>query len=102
MVVGINCTAAVFRTANMHMASLAELQFLFTFCNSFIARIPRGVAAFPSPRKFAVKFITIDVIAGLFLGTSGNNIFNNGVAARAIILTNPIFQLCASARTKDT
>ena len=39
---------------------------------------PRGVAAFPIPRRLAVIFIEIAVIAGEFLGSLGKSLWVKG------------------------
>ena len=47
----------IFTVRNMHMAAEAvPVSSRFSFCSSFMARSPAGVAAQPRPRKFAAKF----------------------------------------------
>ena len=54
--VGINCIEAVFISTNVTMLSVAVSSRL-RFFNSPIALIPSGVAALPSPSRFALMFM---------------------------------------------
>ena len=58
-VVGIICKDAVFKTINIIILSHKVYLSLLSFCNSFIAFNPKGVAAFPSPNILATIFIII-------------------------------------------
>ena len=78
-VVGIICKEAVFKTINIIILSLSVSLFSFSFCNSFIAFKPSGVAAFPRPNILAIIFIVILSYALLFTVISGNNFFIIGV-----------------------
>jgi hypothetical protein len=49
-VAGISCMEAVFKTTNVHRSSFALSS---SPLSSNAARIPAGVAALPSPKKFA-------------------------------------------------
>ncbi len=57
IVVGIICSADVFKTQNKTMLWEAKFLSLFDFLNFFIAFNPNGVAALPSPNKLAETFI---------------------------------------------
>lgn len=57
IVVGIICSADVFKTQNKIMLWEANFLLLFDFLNFFIASNPNGVAALPSPNKLADTFI---------------------------------------------
>ena len=64
IVAGIKVMQPVFRAKKVHIASVASLGFLLSFCNSCMAFKPNGVAAFPRPIIFALRFITMAPIAG--------------------------------------
>ena len=69
--VGISCREAVFITTNIAIELVAvDFELLF-FCSFFMASIPKGVAALPSPSKFAVIFMHIAFAEGLSAGQSG-------------------------------
>lgn len=57
IVVGIICSADVFKTQNKIMLWEAQDLLLFDFLNFFIALNPNGVAALPRPNKLADTFI---------------------------------------------
>ena len=59
--------------------------------SSCIARIPKGVAALPSPITLADKFIIIAPIAGCPSGTSGNKRTKIGLISLAMIVSSPPF-----------
>ena len=63
-IVGIMVILEVFNAKNVAIDLVAFSLFVFNFCNSCIAFIPMGVAAFPKPNMFAVIFETIYPIAG--------------------------------------
>lgn len=63
-VVGSSCTDEVFITTNSIMAFVA----VSPHAIDFIARIPYGVAALPSPKKLQDIFIVISVIVDLSSG----------------------------------
>src|SRR5581483_1752803 len=71
-VAGTSVSAVVLIVRNMHIAFVAVPATGFNLFSSSIALRPSGVAAFESPRKFAVMFITMAPIAGWSGGTSGN------------------------------
>ena len=62
---------AVFITTSMIILRVAVLSAFCSFFSSFIAFIPSGVEALPSPRRLEIKFITIYCIAAPFLSISG-------------------------------
>lgn len=63
MVVGINCIEQVFNTTNVIILSVAVCLYGEIFLSFSIAFKPKGVAAFPSPKKLAEMFIQIASIA---------------------------------------
>src|SRR5438067_280640 len=63
-VAGTSVSAVVLIVRNMHIAFVAVPATGLSLFSSSIALSPSGVAAFESPRKFAVMFITIAPIAG--------------------------------------
>ena len=100
---------AMFSTTKRIISLLAVLLSPgFSFCNSPMARSPRGVAAFPSPKRFAVTFIEIAQKASLFLSKSGKTAPRNGDRSLRTGLVKPdssaIFAMPlqnASAPVKD-
>ena len=79
----------MFTVRNIHIAADARpFSSRFSLCSSFIAISPAGVAAHPSPRKFATKFVAIYFLAGCSRGTEGKRKSISGVslaASRSII-----------------
>lgn len=75
---------------SMHIAFDAEDLSLLCFCNSSIAFIPIGVAAFASPKALAVKVIAISPIAGESSGISLNSLLVTGLINLAINLIIPL------------
>ena len=73
MVEGISWIEAVFITAKVHISSEAVCLYLLSLLNSSMALSPRGVAALPIPRRFAVIFIDIADIAGEFFSRRGKS-----------------------------
>ena len=55
-VVGMSWIEAVFISTKVTMLSVAVSEGL-CFFNSRIARMPKGVAALPNPKRFALMFI---------------------------------------------
>lgn len=91
-VVGIRVTAAAFRTTKRTISSDAVPSAAFD--SSFrrdIASSPNGVAALPSPKRFAVMFIDIAFIAGESFLSLGKRNRSTGESARLIILVSPDF-----------
>ncbi len=78
-------------TRNMHMASEAESLSRFRCCSSFMALIPRGVAAFPRPSILAMMFMVMAPMAELFAGTPGNKNFRTGAIFPEMAFTRPDF-----------
>ena len=62
--VGSKVTPAVLIATKRIMASVAVPGQGFSFSSSCIARIPKGVAAFPKPMRLAEKFRIIAPVAG--------------------------------------
>lgn len=88
IVVGINWSDAVLITMNVAIESVATPFFCECFAISFIAHSPNGVAAFPSPKKFAAIFIQTARIPASFGERSGKRRFVTGEsrAARAFVM----------------
>ena len=88
-VVGISSNEAVFITINIAI-EFVKVSFLgLSFCNVFITFNPVGVAAFPSPKRFAIIFIDISFLTLSFFLISGNKnliIGCNKFVSLAIIL----------------
>ncbi|MNJ70441.1 hypothetical protein D3C77_669010 [compost metagenome] len=63
-VVGINVILAVFSASSVHIAGVAFSLSGFKVWSSCIALIPIGVAALPSPSRFALIFERMNPIAG--------------------------------------
>lgn len=59
MVLGTKVTFEVFIARNVHIGREAALGVGLSFCNSFMALSPKGVAALPNPNKLAVRFIVM-------------------------------------------
>src|SRR5690606_17821014 len=62
--VGISVIPAVLSTRNMIWAFVAVFLSSFSFCNSFMAFSPTGVAALSRPSIFAEKFMMMEPFAG--------------------------------------
>lgn len=91
IVVGIICSADVFKTQNKIMLWEAKFLSLFDFLNFFIASNPNGVDALPSPNKLAETFIetaSIDSSDGFL-----NSFLKMGLKIFAI--NDVIFESCA-------
>jgi hypothetical protein len=88
-VAGITCTEEVFKTRNVHMALVALEGLGLSFCSSFIAFMPMGVAAFPRPSILAARFITTAPMAGWFLGTPGKMGTSTGLITLDSVSTSP-------------
>ena len=89
-VAGISWTEDVLITRNIHMASEATVLSRFRRCSSFIALIPKGVAAFPRPSILAIMFIVMAPIART-TGIPGNKSFRIGAILPEKALTRPGF-----------
>ncbi len=63
-VVGINVILEVFTAKKVIMERLASDLPPFSFFICSMALMPSGVAAFPSPKKFAMRFDKMYPIAG--------------------------------------
>lgn len=72
------CIDAVFKTINIAIEFDSTFLSLFSFCSDFIAFSPKGVAAFPNPKRFAIIFIEISLCASSPSLTSGNNFLKIG------------------------
>ena len=59
MVVGIRVIFEVLMAKKVHIASEASFAWPFSFCSSFMAFSPKGVAALPNPNKLALTFMVI-------------------------------------------
>ena len=94
IVVGTKCIAAEFITTKRAISSVALSGVGFAFCSLFMASRPNGVAAFPSPRKFAVIFIAIASLACLSLSLGKINL-SKGEKSLQIKAVRPLF--CAIA-----
>jgi hypothetical protein len=92
-VAGMSWIADVFKTRNIHIASEAVSFLAFTFCNSSMAFIPSGVAALPSPMKFAARFITMAPMALSLPLSLGKNSLNTGLAIFAMTFIRPPFSI---------
>ncbi len=77
-VVGMRETDDVFSTANVTMSSLASSEQPFGSDSFSIAFMPRGVAALPRPRRFALMFAAISSVPMLLLQASGKSSFMSG------------------------
>src|ERR1017187_5959631 len=88
-VAGTSVSAVVLIVRNMHIAFVAVPATGFSLLSSSIAFNPSGVAAFESPRKFAVMFITIAPMAGWSGGTSGKTRVMIGLTTLASNITRP-------------
>jgi hypothetical protein len=64
IVAGIKVIQEVFNAINVHIASDASGLLWFNSCNSCMAFIPKGVAAFPKPSMLALRFRIIAPMAG--------------------------------------
>ncbi len=83
IIVGTSCIEAVFITVKIIMLRVAIPGVLFFLLISFIAEMPSGVAALPSPSIFAVIFIQIARMAGLSSGRSLNRRLRMGLKSLA-------------------
>jgi len=63
-VVGTSVMLDVLIASSVHMAGVAVFGSGFSFCSSCIALMPIGVAALPSPSRFALMFDMMYPIAG--------------------------------------
>ena len=79
----------MFTVRNIHIAPVARPLSRFSFCSSFIAMSPAGVAAQPSPKKFAAKFAAMYCRARCPLGTEGNRKSISGVSFSARLSIMP-------------
>lgn len=93
IMVGINCIEVVFNITNITISLSAVKLFSdsdFSFSISFIALIPSGVAALPSPSKFAVTLAEIAPNALPFRSRSGNSFESSGESSFAIVVLSPL------------
>lgn len=68
-----------------------------------MARSPAGVAAQPSPRIFATKFVDIDANDGCFLGISGKRKCITGERSLVILSIMPaLMAICIRPFQNDT
>ena len=81
----------MFIARNIHIAFEAVDLSLLCFCNSSIAFMPIGVAAFVSPRALAETLIAISPMAGESSGISLKSFFVTGFISFAINSTSPLF-----------
>lgn len=92
IVVGISVTAAEFMTTKRTISFDAVPEGIFdSSLSRDIASRPNGVAALPSPKRFAVMFIDIAFIADEFLSSLGNSSRSRGDSARLISFVSPDF-----------
>ena len=87
--VGSSVTLEVLMARKRAMASVAVPGWGFSLSSSCIARIPKGVAAFPRPRALADMLRIMAPMAGCSGGTSGNNRTISGRIRRARIVSMP-------------
>ena len=87
--VGNRVTLDVLMAKNNAMASVAVPRCGFSLSSSCMARMPKGVAALPSPSILAERFRIIAPMAGWSDGTSGNSLTINGRISRAKIVSIP-------------
>ncbi len=91
-VVGIRVTADALRTTKRTISLDAVLSAAsVSSLRRDIASSPNGVAALPSPKRFAVMFIDIAFIAGESFLSLGNKSRSTGESARLMILVSPDF-----------
>jgi hypothetical protein len=88
-VAGMSCTEPVLMAQKSACASVAVPGWGLSRSSSSIALMPNGVAALPSPRRFAETFITMAPMAGWSGGMEGNSLRSTGRATRASIRTSP-------------
>jgi len=95
-VAGISCMDAVFSTIRRHNSSEAVLPGMLP-ASLFAASIPRGVAAFPSPRKFAQTFpLSLPAKIGLLFAEGkmryriGDSVFDKNLVIPLRSITFPI------------
>ena len=86
-VMGISCIEDVFKTTSMAIFRRLFSQLL----RCFMAFIPSGVAALPSPKRFAVIFMQIVSKALLCVDNDGNNRLIGFLRNNAILFVNPDF-----------
>ena len=88
-VAGMSCTEAVFISTKVTMLSVAVSDKLRCFI-SRMAAIPNGVAALPSPNRFALRFKEIRLNACESGGMSGYNLLRNGANSRESFSISPL------------
>ena len=81
---------AVFINTNLHIECDATSEWLLSRSRSFIAFIPKGVEALPSPKKLLVIFKLIALKVSFFL-ISGKINFVTGERNLLIFKLNPLF-----------
>ena len=84
-----NVTLEVLTARNSAIALVAVPFRWLSELSACIARMPKGVAAFPRPRAFAERLRIIAPMAGCSGGTSGNNRTISGLVVRAMITNKP-------------
>lgn len=87
-VVGSRLKAAVFRTTNVIISSLA-IPAGASFAMACMAVMPKGVAALPNPMKFALREAAIACRAGKFLVVFGNILHKSGCSQRVKMRSVP-------------
>ena len=87
--VGNNVTLEVLMARKRAIALVAVPFSRLSVSSACIARMPKGVAAFPRPRAFAERLRIIAPMAGCSGGTSGNNRTISGLVVRAMMSNKP-------------
>ena len=77
-------------TTKMTISLLAVSEQLFSLLSSPIAFSPNGVAALPSPKRFALMFIVMLLKASLFLSSLGNKGRSRGAKSFEMRAVNPL------------
>ena len=85
MFIGISCMDAVFSSTKTASVLREQPEPV----SRFIAEMPKGRAAFPSPSRFEVTFSAAARIAGLSRGTSGISRPRTGRTPRHTLSTSP-------------
>lgn len=85
---GISCREDIFKIKNIHISLVAVPLWGLIRSKAFIALMPEGVAAHPSPRRLATMFVLIYSLASLSLNL-GNKNFSKGAISLSSFFTSP-------------
>lgn len=88
MLTGISCKDEMLRIRNIHISLVATPLCGLILSRAFIALIPDGVAAHPSPRRLATIFVLMYSFASLSLNL-GNRSFKKGAMSLSSFFTRP-------------